>query len=182
MSLPKSDAACRQICAIMEAEVNDMEENIIFRYSLINTWGLPLFWIEVMDTDKDNIRIYRFGSDSWKGDTDIIKPDHMTVTHSVISRIKEILEEHYELFSVSETEEPPELEGVVSHFRFVSGEKETEITAPNLWYFEDADARDSKGNEPLRARIVLGVFYRIRELLLKAGVDPFYLGLKADEE
>lgn len=159
-----------------------MEEKCIFRYSVTNSYRLPLFWIEVLDAKEDNVRTYSFNSKSWNGDTDIIKPDHISVGYPVITKIKETLENQYELFAISETEEPPSIDGVDNYFRFVSGDKTAEITSCNLWYFEDKDARDLNGNKPLRAWIVLSVFHRIRELLVKAGIDPAYLDLDYDED
>jgi len=159
-----------------------MAENCIFRYSLKNAWGLPLSWIEVLDRDNNNVRVYRFNNGAWNGDTDIIKPETVTVSPAVIVQVKEILRQHPEILRISETEEPPELEGVKAHLLFADNENSTEITSENLWYFEDKEAKDAQGNEPVRACTVLKIFNKIREVLLKAGIDPYYLTLYYHEE
>ncbi len=159
-----------------------MAENCIFRYSLKNAWGLPLSWIEVLDCDNNNVRVYRFNNGAWNGDTDIIKPETVTVSPAVITQVKKILQQHPEVLRISETEEPPELEGVKARFLFADGENSTEITSVNLWYFEDREAKDARGNEPVRAWAVLKLFNKIREVLLKAGIDPYYLTLYYNEE
>ena len=71
-----------------------MAEKCIFRYSLKNAWGLPLSWIEVLDRDNNNVRVYRFNNGAWNGDTDIIKPETVTVSPAVIAQVKEILRQH----------------------------------------------------------------------------------------
>ena len=166
----------------MEMRKKKMAEKCIFRYSLKNAWGLPLSWIEVLDRDNNNVRVYRFNNGAWNGDTDIIKPETVTVSSAVIAQIKEILLQHPEILKVSETEEPPEMEGVNAHFLFASGENSTEIASVNLWYFEDKEAKDAQGREPVRAWTVLKIFNKIREVLLKAGIDPYYLTLYYHEE
>ena len=166
----------------MEMRKKKMAEKCIFRYSLKNAWGLPLSWIEVLDRDNNNVRVYRFNNGAWNGDTDIIKPETVTVSPAVIVQVKEILRQHPEILRISGTEEPPELEGVKAHLLFADNENSTEITSENLWYFEDKEAKDAQGNEPVRAWTVLKIFNKIREALLKAGIDPYYLTLYYHEE
>ena len=158
-----------------------MEEKCIFRYSVRNAYALPICWIEVLDTGKDNVLVYRFDSKSWNGDTDIIKPEKRTVPETTVKAIKELIDQHPELFGFDELEEPPSLDGENSRFRFVSGDREADISGCNLWYFEDRDNRDVNGREPVRAWNVLAVFHKIRDLLLKVGIDPYYLRLAHEE-
>ncbi|MBR3151975.1 MAG: hypothetical protein IKF46_08375 [Erysipelotrichaceae bacterium] len=158
-----------------------MEEKCIFRYSVINAYALPICWIEVLDTGKDNVLVYRFNSKSWNGDTDIIKPEKLTVPETTVRKIRELIDGHPELFGFDELEEPPDTFGENSRFRFISGDKVADISGYNLWYYEDRDNRDVNGREPVRAWNVLAVFNRIRDLLLKVGIDPYYLRLAHEE-
>ena len=158
-----------------------MEDNVLFCYILKTSYGIPVSRITIYDMETNNVRLHRFDSKQTDGDTDIIKPETMTLRPVVTEKLREILREHAGMFGMDSVETPPGTEGTRNYFYCSLDGQILEVFAENIWYFENEDARDEKGKEPYRARHLLRLFRETADLLTKAGVDECYFRLNYED-
>ena len=81
-----------------------------------------------------------------------------------------------ELFDIHETEHALCIDGVINKFMFQLDVLTNDLTAYNLWAFEDPNRKSFDGKRE-KADAVLKVFNEIKEVLLNNGVNSKYLDL-----
>lgn len=148
-----------------------MDERI-FECKLYDAWGIPYNAITVYDREKDNVECQVFcTSKTPLQDAEIIMH---TLNQSVIRQITDVISDNPEVFKIEDVEPSPVLDGCMNEFYFRNGTKNQKIMTCNIWYFLKEQRRGDE-EEPANAKLILKVYGRIKDILVKHGVDEKYL-------
>ncbi|MCD7741125.1 MAG: hypothetical protein LUI06_02860 [Ruminococcus sp.] len=162
--------------------INAMKEKRLFRYKLQKSWYKTLTQVDIIDCEKNNVRCLKI-------DNFIRLPRNVfpsaegyitTISRKDIDEIKNIYNEHPNIFQFTEVEMPGILDGVSNCFEFYF-ERETEmhneIEAYNMWYYENLNHSNSCADIPEKASEILKVYDEISSILKRNGVFDDYFAL-----
>lgn len=147
---------------------------LIFKYELYDAWGTPIHGISVYDRDMDNVITTYWGLSMFSKYAPSAKT--YTLKRDGLNRIMNAMACNIELFDIHETEHALCIDGVINKFMFQLDVLTNDLTAYNLWAFEDPDRKSIDGTRE-KADAVLKVFNEIKEVLLNNGVNSKYLDL-----
>lgn len=138
--------------------------DIIFSHFLSDAWGFPILKITVYDSDTENV-ICCDSNNSKK---------IYTVSKETIKSICDIIDRHSEIleYDSKDIEFPSVLDGFTSYFIFSDKIKKNEFYVFNIWAFKEDYSK------AVKAKNILKVFDSIAEILIKNGIDEYYLQLE----
>ena len=146
-------------------------EQLLFQYSRRNVRSFGGTDVRIFDRPADNVICCQ--------NQDYRKPEEenrYTLDWVVLARLREILQNHGEMFRMISVESPLVMDGVVNEFYFAREGMENSVTAYNLWAFRSETDNDNVPHE--NADVLLSVYDEIFSLLTSHGIDGKYLSLK----
>ena len=175
------DVFLRDLCGCYELigdeieayKADGSEADKIFEYKLKNAWEFPIIGLTIFDRPEENVKCLVYYATHAPEDLTLTK--RYTLDQSVIKQIKTIIKSNSKLFTIKEVEFPFVLDGFGNEFFFRCEDKSVRLDASNIssWY----DTR-IHGKTPVKAKLVLNVYEKIKEILTESGVDGRYLSLE----
>ena len=94
----------------------------------------------------------------------------ISLSDEVGKQIEDAYSDNQAVFEVDAVEQPPVFDGVYNRFLFSDYPFFNDITAGNIWYYRD-------NSKAVNAQKVLKLFWRMKDILMSAGVDEKYFKL-----
>ena len=175
------DNAYQELATELAAESDeerDIDEDLVFQYELSDAWEIPLVSVSVYNRSEDNIKCIVWYAP--KAPRDLPLNSNYSVDVSVINQVYEIIRNNNTIFDVDTIETPPVLDGFGNKFTFKDGDDYIWLSAYNISAWNYDVNRTIEGRDPINAKLVLDVFERIKQLLVKNGVEGRYLILELE--
>ncbi len=152
----------------------------VFRYRLQDAWHHSITELDVLSgLDKDNVLATRLSDWYPKKGQAVLESKAWTIGREVTESIENAIEQNKDFFDVGEIEETWITDGVLNWFCVATKERQKEITAENLWCFEDPRRKILTMKEGKNADILLKLYHEVTDILASAGVDRRFLQLDA---
>lgn len=152
----------------------NLEDKKIFEYKLSNAWLFPIVSLSVYDRKEENVKCLVWLATDAPKDLQLTKK--YSLEETVIKQIAKTISNYSKLFKIKEVEFPPCLDGFSNEFFFRSEKGIARIEASNIWCWAEC-SESIDGKKPVKAKLVLEVFSKIKDLLVENGVDNRYLSL-----
>ena len=135
------------------------EYNIIFEYRLGDAWGMPDYWLFIIDKDNNNVCYYKENESVFK-----------TISKNEIETIKKYIFNNQILFDDDKLEVcPPILDGTSDYITVSTNEKTRSFDTGNTWYWLENDVMksDNEIGDKEYTKAIVDLLLLIRKTLLK---------------
>ncbi len=160
---------------IEKRSILNKKYNIILKHDLNNAWQQSEAEFYIIDSDKDNIVIIKYG-----------KKESYSISTNDINLIKEYLTNNNALFKKYDVAFPPVLDGT-SHEIYISNDNnDIEIECSNLWYWMEEDVYSKYVNateeERMYTKKLVELFKKIQKIITSNNIVYNILEIEEDEE